>query len=102
LSSNSEKTGMKAPLSAESAKSERTVFGIRNASVNADAAPLVPKYFAAMTSRARPAMRESPVIEPKIAVLRAVEARAASGSSSRGAPSSASVSLTAAFANGYW
>jgi hypothetical protein len=33
---------MKAPLSAESAKSDRTVFGIRKAIVNADIGPPVP------------------------------------------------------------
>jgi hypothetical protein len=42
FSSSSEKTGMKAPEGAESAKSERTVFGIRKANVKAEAAPVVP------------------------------------------------------------
>jgi hypothetical protein len=42
FSSRSEKTGIKAPLSAESANSDRTVFGIRKAIVNADAGPWTP------------------------------------------------------------
>ena len=43
LSSSSVKTGTKAAESAASANSERIRFGTWKASVNADAAPVVPK-----------------------------------------------------------
>jgi hypothetical protein len=46
-------------------------LGIWKAIVKADAGPRVPKKLAATTSRARPAIRESPVAIEKIAVLRA-------------------------------
>ena len=71
-SSSSLKTGTKALLSAASATSARIRFGIWNASVNADAAPPVPKYAAATTSRIRPATRDNPVATEKIRVLIAV------------------------------
>ena len=70
--SSSLKTGTNALESAESATSARIRFGIWNASVKAEAAPVVPKYPAATTSRIRPAMRERPVSAEKISVLTAV------------------------------
>src|SRR4051812_8625746 len=78
-SSSSLNTGTKALESAASATSARTRFGIWNASVKAEAGPLVPKYAAATTSRNRPTTRESPVKTEKISVLTAVRRAGAVG-----------------------
>jgi hypothetical protein len=53
-------------------------FGTCEASVNADAAAEVAKYAAWATSRPRPAMRDSPVANAKIAVLSAIRRRGGS------------------------
>ncbi len=71
FSSSSVNTGTNAPWSAESATSARSRFGTWKAIVNADIAPVTPKYLAATTSRARPSRRERPVANEKKAVLRA-------------------------------
>src|SRR5215208_3853686 len=72
FSSSSLNTGTNAPWSAESANSARTRFGTWKAIVNADIAPVTPKYLAATTSRASPSRRERPVATEKNAVLRAM------------------------------
>ena len=61
-------TGTKAAWIAASANRLRTRFGTWKAIVNADIAPLTPKYEAAKISRTRPAIRESAVAKEKNAV----------------------------------
>ena len=75
FSSSSVKTGTNAPWRAESANRARIRFGTWKAIVNADIAPLTPKYLAATTSRTSPSTRERPVASEKNAVLRASAAR---------------------------
>ena len=70
-SSFSVNTGTNAAWIAASANRLRTRFGTWKAIVNADIAPLTPKYEAAKISRTSPAMRESPVAREKNAVERA-------------------------------
>ena len=72
---SSVKTGTNAALRAASANSERTTFGIWNASVNALAAVPRPKNRANSISLASPATREAAVRIEKIAVLRANDGR---------------------------
>ena len=60
-SSSSLKTGMNDAPSAASATSERTVFGMMLATVNAFAATPAPSSRANTISRTRPRTRESPV-----------------------------------------
>ena len=60
-SRSSLKTGMKEAPSAASATSERTVFGMMLAAVNAFAATPAPSSRANTISRTRPRTRESPV-----------------------------------------
>ena len=67
-SSFSVNTGTKAAWIAASANRLRTRFGTWKAIVNADIAPLTPKYEAAKISRTRPAIRESAVAKEKNAV----------------------------------
>src|SRR5262245_23735538 len=69
-SSSSVKIGMKAADRAESATRLRSRFGTWNAITKALIEPRVPKRAAARISRARPAMRLTPVQTAKIAVER--------------------------------
>ena len=64
-------------------------FGTWNATVKAEAAPVVPKYPRATTSRMRPAMRLRPVAAEKIAVFRASPVRARARVAARWRPASA-------------
>jgi len=61
LTSNSLKTGTNDAPSAESATSERTVFGTLFATTNALAGPETPSSWAEITSRTSPSTRETPV-----------------------------------------
>ena len=61
LTSSSLKTGTKEAPSAESATSERTVFGMLLATTKALAGPDTPRSCAEMISRTRPSTRETPV-----------------------------------------
>ena len=71
FTSRSLNTGTNAEESAESATSDRTVFGIRKAISNALIRPVMPKSAAATISRARPRMREIPVASEKMTPERA-------------------------------
>ena len=60
FSSSSLNTGTNAPESAASARSARTTFGMRIATVNALMSPVTPKKYALTISRTRPSTREIP------------------------------------------
>ena len=63
--------GTNAADSAESATSDRTVFGMRKAISNALIGPLMPKTAACAISRTRPMTREIPVATAKMTPERA-------------------------------
>ena len=71
FTSRSLKTGTNAADSAESATSERTVFGMRNAISKALTGPLIPKRAACAISRTSPMTREIPVAIAKMTPDRA-------------------------------
>ena len=71
FTSRSLKTGTNAADSAESATSDRTVFGIRKAISNALIGPLMPKIAACAISRTSPMTREIPVAIAKMTPERA-------------------------------
>ncbi len=71
FTSRSLKTGTNAADNAESATSERTVFGIRKAISNALIGPLMPKIAACAISRTSPITREIPVAIAKMTPERA-------------------------------
>ena len=72
FSSRSLNTGTNAPESAASARSARTTFGMRIATVNALMSPVTPKKYALTISRTRPSTREIAVASEKTAVERAI------------------------------
>ena len=71
FTSRSLKMGTNAADSAESATSDRTVFGMRKAISNALIGPLMPKTAACAISRTRPMTREIPVATAKMTPERA-------------------------------
>ena len=71
LTSRSLKTGTNAAERAESATSDRTVFGIRKAMLKALIGPLIPNRYAATISRTSPRTREAPVATAKMTPDRA-------------------------------
>ena len=77
--SSSVNTGTNAADSAACENRLLNRFGICEATVNAEAAAVVPKKLACTTSRPRPAIRDRAVARAKIAVLRASRRRGGEG-----------------------
>ena len=89
FTSRSLKTGTNAAESAESATSDRTVFGIRNAISKALTGPLMPKTAACAISRTSPMTRETAVAIAKITPERARPRPSSGGSAVAAAPRAA-------------